>query len=407
MLEAARKTWKQLILMEDAMLIHRVMRAPEKRVFKIDVGNIAPNEVDAHMEQVINQLRKVPFMDDETGNYNLKFNLQNMLEDFFLPHRGGQSSTEIETLPGMEWTGIDDIEYLRNKMMAALKIPKAFLGYDEMVGSKATLAAEDVRFARTIERIQRIIVSELTKIAIIHLYAQGFTNMDLVDFSIGLTTSSTVYEMEKIELWRNKIELASETKQNHVMPMTWIYENLFNMSEDQIKLLKKKIIEDAKFEAVVDALVTGDDPTKSSSFSGGGDKWGEDMTSEFDDEELSDEEGNLEDLPTGEEEPDEVETEPVAAEEPEVGRNPKPRKMVRNNFQKDFKERAPFDYRSNGNNGKNVRSFNGKSPLAMKETLKRLGLELKTSKGKQILSEIDVTKDTFLDEKGLNLEDND
>ena len=170
MVEGARKVWKQLTLMEDAMLIHRIMRAPEKRIFKIDVGNIPPNEVDNYMQRIINQMKKTPYVDPQTGEYNLKFNMQNMLEDYFLPVRGGQSGTEIDTLSGMEFTGIDDIEYLRNKMMAALKVPKAFLGYDEAITGKATLAAEDVRFARTIERIQRIVISELHKIAIVHLF---------------------------------------------------------------------------------------------------------------------------------------------------------------------------------------------------------------------------------------------
>jgi hypothetical protein len=174
MIEGGRKVWKQLTLMEDAMLIHRIMRAPEKRIFKIDVGNIPPNEVDNYMQKIINQMRKTPYVDQQTGDYNLKFNMQNMLEDYFLPVRGGQSGTEIDTLAGMEFTGIDDIEYLRNKMMAALKVPKAFIGYEEGVSGKATLAAEDIRFARTIERIQRIVISELHKIAIIHLAAQGY-----------------------------------------------------------------------------------------------------------------------------------------------------------------------------------------------------------------------------------------
>ena len=131
MLEPARRIWKQLSLMEDAMLIHRIVRAPEKRIFKVDVGNIPPAEVDAYMEKLMNKAKKVPYIDERTGDYNLRYNLNNMLEDFWLPVRGGDSGTSIDTLSGMEFTGIEDIEYLRNKMMAALKIPKAFLGYDE------------------------------------------------------------------------------------------------------------------------------------------------------------------------------------------------------------------------------------------------------------------------------------
>ena len=157
-LEGARKVWKQLTLMEDAMLIHRIMRAPEKRIFKLDIGNIPPNEVDNFMQQVINKMKKIPVIDQKTGEYNLRYNVESVTEDYFLPVRGGDSGTSIESLPGLDNNGqIEDIEYLRNKMMAALKIPKAFLGYEEGVGSKATLAAEDVRFSRTIERLQKIL----------------------------------------------------------------------------------------------------------------------------------------------------------------------------------------------------------------------------------------------------------
>ena len=231
MLEGARKIWKQLTLMEDAMLIHRIMRAPEKRVFKIDIGNIPPNEVDTYMQQVINKMKKVPYVDQQTGQYNLKFNMQNMLEDFYLPVRGGQSGTEIDSLSGMEFGGIDDVDYLKNKLFAGLKVPKAFLGYDETTEGKATLAAEDVRFARTIERIQRIVLSELTKIAIVHLYSQGYNDEKLVNFSLDLTNSSTIYQQEKVSLWQEKINLANDMKENKMLSEDWIYENIFNMSE--------------------------------------------------------------------------------------------------------------------------------------------------------------------------------
>jgi len=184
MMESARKTWKQLTLMEDAMLIHRIMRAPSKRVYKIDIGNIPPNEVDNYMQRIINKMKKTPFLDENTGDYNLKYNIQNLTEDFFMPVRGGDSGTEISELGGLDYDSTDDIEYLKNKLLASLRVPKAFLGFDENMGSKATLAAEDVRFARTIERIQRIIISELTKIAVVHLYSQGYTDEELVNFEL-------------------------------------------------------------------------------------------------------------------------------------------------------------------------------------------------------------------------------
>ena len=112
----------------------------EKRMFYIDIGNIPPNEVDNFMQKVINKMKKVPFVDEKTGDYNLKFNLQNMTEDFFMPVRGGDSGTRIENLGAMTYDGTDDIEYVKNKMMSALKIPKAFLGYEEGITGKATLS---------------------------------------------------------------------------------------------------------------------------------------------------------------------------------------------------------------------------------------------------------------------------
>lgn len=246
MLEGARRVWKQLSLMEDAMLIHRIMRAPEKRIFKIDVGNIAPNEVDAHMEKLISRIKKVPYIDERTGDYNLKFNLMNMVEDFYLPVRGGDSGTQIDTLGGMEFTGTEDIEYLRNKLMSALKIPKAFLGYDETLSGKSTLAQEDVRFSKTINRIQRIIVSELNKIAIVHLRVQGFEDASLVNFKLELTNPSSVLEQEKIAIWGDKMNLFREMMESKLFSSDFAYKELFNLSEDQIEDIRNGIVNDQK-----------------------------------------------------------------------------------------------------------------------------------------------------------------
>ena len=261
MIEAARKIWKQLMLMEDAMLLHRIMRAPEKRVFKIDIGNIPPAEVDTYMNSLISKMKKTPFIDQATGDYNLKYNMQNMLEDFYLPVRGGDTGTSIENLAGLENNSIDDIEYLKNKMLAALKIPKAFLGYEEGVEGKSTLAQEDVRFARTIERIQRIVESELYKIAIVHLYAQGYKDEELVNFDLALTNPSIVYEQEKIELWNNKQSLASDLKDLKMVSEDWVYGNIFNMSTDQVKKERERVIEDIKRKFRHDQIeAEGNDP---------------------------------------------------------------------------------------------------------------------------------------------------
>ena len=246
MIENGRRLWKQLSLMEDAMLIHRIMRAPEKRVFKIDIGNIPPTEVDNYMQKIINKMKKVPFLDKTSGDYNLKYNMQNLTEDFYLPVRGGDSGTAIENLAGLEYASIEDIDYLKAKLFAALKIPKAYLGYDENVNGKATLAAEDVRFARTIERIQRTVVSELTKIAIVHLAAQGIDDSEMTNFELTLTNASTIYEQEKVNLWSEKVRLATDVKALNMLSSDWAYHNVFGLSEDEIDMERAKVVLDLK-----------------------------------------------------------------------------------------------------------------------------------------------------------------
>ena len=245
-LEPGRKLFKQYTLMEDAMLIHRIARAPEKRIHYINVGAIPPNEVDAFMQQTISNMKRTPYIDQKTGEYNLKYNLQNMLEDFYIPVRGNDTTTRIDTTKGLDYDGIKDVEYLREKLFASLKIPKAFLGYDEDVEGKATLAAEDIRFARTVERIQRIMLSELNKIALVHLYTQGYSEESLTNFELSLTTPSIIFEQEKIELLKSKAELSQNLMEQGLMSTDWIYDTVYNFSEDKYDEMRDLIREDAK-----------------------------------------------------------------------------------------------------------------------------------------------------------------
>ena len=245
-IEPGRKLFKQYTLMEDAMLIHRIVRAPEKRIFYMNVGGIPPNEVENFMQKTISTMKRTPHMDEKTGEYNLKYNVQNMLEDFYIPVRGNDSATKIDTTPGLQYDGITDVEYLRDKLFAALKVPKAFMGYDENTDGKATLAAQDIRFARTIERIQRIVVSELYKIALVHLYSQGFTDEQLVNFELSLTTPSIIYDQERIALMTEKVNLANSISENNLLPTDWIYDNIFHLSEDQYDEYRELIIQDQK-----------------------------------------------------------------------------------------------------------------------------------------------------------------
>jgi hypothetical protein len=245
-IEPARKLFKQYTLMEDAMLIHRISRAPEKRVFYINVGAIPPNEVENFMQKTIRTMKKTPYMDPQTGEYNLKYNMQNMLEDFYIPVRGNDQTTKIETTKGLEYNGIEDVNYLRDKLFAALKVPKAFMGYEKDLTGKATLAAEDIRFARTIDRLQRIILSELYKIALVHLYVQGYKGETLTNFELSLTTPSIIYDQERIMLMKEKVELAKNIMDAQLLPSDWVYHHIFHFSEDQFDEYRDLILQDAK-----------------------------------------------------------------------------------------------------------------------------------------------------------------
>ncbi len=260
-IEPARRIFKQYTLMEDAMLIHRISRSPDRRIFYINVGSIPPNEVENFMQKTISTMKRTPLMDEKTGEYNLKYNMQNLMEDFYVPIRGNDSATKIETTPGLTYDGIQDVEYLRDKLFAALKVPKAFMGYEKDLTGKATLAAEDIRFARTIDRIQRIVLSELYKIALVHLYTQGYTDESLTNFELSLTTPSIIYDQEKIALMKEKMDLASAMAESKLIPTDWIYENIFHFSADQYDEYRDLIVQDQKRKFRVTQIeAEGNDP---------------------------------------------------------------------------------------------------------------------------------------------------
>jgi hypothetical protein len=256
MIENGRRVWKQLQLMEDAMLIHRIMRAPDKRKFLVDVGNIPPAEVDQFMNRLVEKMKKTPLIDPKTGDYNLRYNMMNITEDFYLPIRGKDSGTDIQTMQGLAFNAIEDIEYLRKKLMAAFKVPKSFIGYEEDLSGKATLASQDVRFARTIERIQRIMISELTKIAIIHLYVQGFRDEDLIDFELTISSPSMIYEQEKIALWNEKVGLATNIVGSKLLSEDWVYKNVFEMSPEEAREERINIESDVRRQAEMKRIET-------------------------------------------------------------------------------------------------------------------------------------------------------
>ena len=255
-LESARRIWRQLILIEDAMLVYRIVRSPERRVFKIDVGNVPPEEIPNYMEQVQTQLKRSQVVDKNTGRVDLRYNPLSVDEDYFLPVRGSESGTDISSLPGgSNATAIEDVEYIQKKLFAALKIPKAYLGYDEGLGAKATLSQEDVRFSRTISRVQRTVIAELNKIAIIHLFCNGFEGEDLLDFTLRLSNPSTIAQQQKLELVKSRFEAAtSATGVEGMVDRNWIRKNILKLTDDDIELILRGREEDKLSDLKVESV---------------------------------------------------------------------------------------------------------------------------------------------------------
>jgi len=210
MLEKARRTWKQLLLSEDAMLVYRTSRAPERRVFKVYVGNMDDKDVEPYIQRIANKFKRDQVVDSKTGNVDLRMNQMAVDQDYFIPVRDPAQTSPIETLAGAQnLSEIADIEYIQKKLLTALRVPKAFLGFEEVVGDGKNLALQDIRFARTINRIQKSMIQELNKIAIIHLFILGFED-ELTNFTLGLTNPSTQADLLKIENWKEKITLYKE-----------------------------------------------------------------------------------------------------------------------------------------------------------------------------------------------------
>jgi hypothetical protein len=253
-LEPARRIFRQLILLEDAMMAYRIVRSPERRVIKIDVGQIPPNEVEQYVQKVISSMKRNSIVDDNTGRVDLRYNPLSVEEDYYIPVRG-DSKTDITPLPGGTMTGdIDDVRYLRDKLFSALKIPASYLTNAEGAEEdKTTLAQKDIRFARTIQRLQRAVVSELEKVGIIHLYTLGFRDEDLISFQLALNNPSKISELQELEHWDKKFSVAGAATEGF-FSRRWVAEHLFNMSHEEFERNQREIYYDRKFDASLAAV---------------------------------------------------------------------------------------------------------------------------------------------------------
>jgi hypothetical protein len=240
MLEKARRTWKQLVLAEDAMLVYRTSRAPERRVFKVFVGNMDDADIQPYVQRFAQQFKKDQVVDPQSGNVDMRFNQMAVDQDFFIPVRDPGAPNPIETLPGAQnLSEIADIEYIQKKLLTALRIPKAFLGFEEVVGDGRNLSLQDIRFARTINRIQKSMVAELNKIAIIHLFLLGFED-ELGSFQLSLTNPSKQADLLTIDVWKEKMLLYKDA----VAPIegiaptsqSWAKKHILGFSDEEIKL---------------------------------------------------------------------------------------------------------------------------------------------------------------------------
>ena len=253
-LEPARRIWRQLTLIEDAMMAYRIVRSPERRAFYIDVGNIPPQDVEQYMQKVMTTMKRNQVVDAQTGRVDLRYNPLSIEEDYFIPVRG-QTSTKIESVAGGKYTGdIEDVKYLRDKLFSALKIPAAYITADSEKGGsedKTTLAQKDIRFARTIQRLQRSIISELEKIGIIHLYTLGYREEDLVSFTCHLNNPSKIAEMQELEYWKTKFDIVGAATEGFFSKQ-WLAKTLFGMSDDEFIRNRREMFYDKRYEAALE-----------------------------------------------------------------------------------------------------------------------------------------------------------
>ena len=254
-LEPARRIWRQLTLMEDAMMAYRIVRAPARKAFYVDVGNIPPQDVEQYMQRVITAMKRNQVVNQNTGRVDLRYNPMSIEEDYYIPTRGGTKFASIESVGGQERNhDIDDVKYLRDKLFSAIKIPAAYLTQGEgNMEDKTTLAQKDIRFARTIQRLQRSLLSELEKIGIVHLHTLGFRGEDLINFKLSLNNPSKIAEIQELEHWNQKFTVATNVTDGF-FSKRWVAEHLFGLSEEEYQRNKREIYHDRKYEAELNAV---------------------------------------------------------------------------------------------------------------------------------------------------------
>jgi hypothetical protein len=208
-------------------------------------------DVEPYIQRFANKFKRDQVVDSKSGNVDMRFNQMAVDQDYFVPVRDTQQVSPIDTLPGAtNLSEIADIEYIQKKLLTALRVPKAFLGFEETVGDGKNLSLQDIRFARTINRIQKSMIQEMNKIAIIHLFVLGFEE-EIGNFTLSLTNPSTQADLLKIDVWKEKVLLYKDMVADPgsgiaAVSQSWAKKHILGFSDEEIKLdLQQQRIERA------------------------------------------------------------------------------------------------------------------------------------------------------------------
>jgi intein/homing endonuclease len=254
-LESARSVYRKLTMLEDAMLTYRIVRSPERRVFYIDVGNMPVTDVDSYMEAIKSTMKSQGITDRSNGREDLRYQSMSVTDDFYIPRRGANDSTKIESLPGGQHvSAIEDVEYMQKKLFSAVKVPKPYLNYTENLGAKASLSQIDIRFSRTIQSVQKIAIAELNKLAMIHLFTKGFDGADLINFELKLSNPSSVALQQRLELWSVKFDTAGKANETKLVDQKWIQKHILELTPDDVAEVETGLKKDKIREKELDDL---------------------------------------------------------------------------------------------------------------------------------------------------------
>ena len=252
------RIYRSLKMMEDAMLIYRLVRAPERRIFYVDVGNLPSAKAEAFIERLKDKFKKEKFYNTQKNTIDGRYNPLSADEDFFVPMRGN-SGTKIDTLPGAQNLGeVDDVKYFRDKLLAALKIPKDYIvEKDQSPERKANLSQLDVKFARTIQRIQHSVEIGIEILLKRHLQIKGFSESDVREVRVDLPEPTDMFAKRLLDLEEQKLRVIQAVVGTGLFPTERIYKEYYDMTDQEIEELKAKLKEEQKEMAEQQATMPG------------------------------------------------------------------------------------------------------------------------------------------------------